>query len=191
MQSTHLVQESIEEVNSNLSNRQFRDSRYFLGHTFITWGTKICAGVQQNTGGYRIYMRGTFSKLLPRIVSIITTKPKNSRYPFGCLEFFYLRWKGLEQLNATVRWTVAADGSTEANLYLLPLGADANESLPAYERTTVTLIHVAVIFFLWYNKITVVIVCHFLLQILYYLYLVFSHTLILDVVYMHIAEYQK
>ena len=31
---------------------------------------------------------------------------------------FYAR-KGLEQLNATVRWTVAGDGSTEANLYFL------------------------------------------------------------------------
>ena len=40
--------------------------------------------------------------------------------------------KGLERLNATVRWTVAADGSTEANIYLLPRGADANESLPVY-----------------------------------------------------------
>ena len=42
-----------------------------------------------------------------------------------------MHWrKGLERLNATVRGTVAADGLTEANLYLLPLGADANESLP-------------------------------------------------------------
>ena len=40
--------------------------------------------------------------------------------------------EGLEQSNATVRWTVAADGLTEANLYLLPLGADANESLTVY-----------------------------------------------------------
>jgi hypothetical protein len=34
--------------------------------------------------------------------------------------------KRLEQLNAT-RMSVAADGWTEANLYLLPRGADANK----------------------------------------------------------------
>ena len=47
---------------------------------------------------------------------------------------FYVR-KKLEQLNATVRRTVAADGLTEANLHLLPAGADANESLPAYQKS--------------------------------------------------------
>ena len=40
--------------------------------------------------------------------------------------------KGLERLNAT-RTSVAGDGLTEPNLYLLPLGADANESLPVYQ----------------------------------------------------------
>ena len=40
--------------------------------------------------------------------------------------------QGLEQSNATVRWTVAGDGSMEPNLNLLPLGADANESLTVY-----------------------------------------------------------
>ena len=48
--------------------------------------------------------------------------------------------EGLEQSNATVRGTVAADGSSEANLYLLPLGADANESLPAYQEKATVLI---------------------------------------------------
>ena len=38
--------------------------------------------------------------------------------------------KGLEQLNAT-RMSVAADGWTEANLYLLPGGADANKIISA------------------------------------------------------------
>ena len=47
-----------------------------MGYTFITWGTRICARVQQNTEGYKTYRRGTFSKLLPRIVSIITAIPK-------------------------------------------------------------------------------------------------------------------
>ena len=46
---------------------------------------------------------------------------------------FYVR-KRLEQSNAT-RMSVAADGLTEANLYLLLLGADANESLPAYQKS--------------------------------------------------------
>ena len=35
-----------------------------------------------------------------------------------CVFYSYAETKGLERLNATVRWTVAADGSTEANLYL-------------------------------------------------------------------------
>ena len=47
--------------------------------------------------------------------------------------FILLQRKGLERLNAT-RMSVAADGLTEANLYLLPLGADANESLPVYHE---------------------------------------------------------
>ena len=33
-----------------------------------------------------------------------------------CVFYSYAERKGLERLNATVRWTVAADGSTEANL---------------------------------------------------------------------------
>ena len=37
--------------------------------------------------------------------------------------FLAARGKGLEDLNATVRRTVAADGSTEANIYLLPKGS--------------------------------------------------------------------
>ena len=41
------------------------------------------------------------------------------RYPNGCLRFWYLGRKGFEKLNATVRWTVAADGLTEANLDFL------------------------------------------------------------------------
>ena len=40
--------------------------------------------------------------------------------------------KGLKRLNAIIRGTVAADGSTEANLYLLLQGADATESLPVW-----------------------------------------------------------
>ena len=35
---------------------------------------------------------------------------------------------GLEESNATVRWTVAADGVTEANKYLLSSRAEVNES---------------------------------------------------------------
>ena len=50
-----------------------------LGYTFIAWGTKTCAGVQENAEGYKIYRRGTFSKLLLRIVSIIATKPNKRR----------------------------------------------------------------------------------------------------------------
>ena len=48
----------------------------------------------------------------------------------GFCPLLFFAPKGLEELNATVRWTVAADGLRSANLYLLPLGADANESLP-------------------------------------------------------------
>ena len=48
--------------------------------------------------------------------------------------FIYAKRKGLEELNATVRWTVAADGLMEANPYLFPLRADANESLPAQPK---------------------------------------------------------
>ena len=38
--------------------------------------------------------------------------------------------KGLERSNPTCRGQVGGDGLTEPNLYLLPMGADANESLP-------------------------------------------------------------
>ena len=48
----------------------------------------------------------------------------------------------------------AADGLTEANLYLLPKGADANESLPAYHMSTLTLIELAWTFFLIILDIT-------------------------------------
>jgi hypothetical protein len=38
--------------------------------------------------------------------------------------------KGFERLNATVQWTVAADGSTEANLYFDSIwNQNANKSL--------------------------------------------------------------
>jgi len=47
---------------------------------------------------------------------------------------------GLEKSNATVQWTVAGEGWTEPNLNLLPSGADANESLPAYHISRLTLI---------------------------------------------------
>jgi len=40
--------------------------------------------------------------------------------------------RGSKDLNATVRWTVAADGSTEANLYFAPAEQNVNESLPVY-----------------------------------------------------------
>ena len=36
--------------------------------------------------------------------------------------------EGLEQFNATVRWTVAADGSTEAILYFCPNWAEMHTS---------------------------------------------------------------
>jgi hypothetical protein len=58
------------------------------------------------------------------------------------------RGKGLEQSNATVRWTVAADGLMEANLYLLPLGADANESLPVYQNKKADT-HLGIRFLVW------------------------------------------
>ena len=51
-----------------------------LGYTFIAWGTKTCTGVQKNAEGYKIYRRGTFSKLLLRIVSIITTIPRKKTW---------------------------------------------------------------------------------------------------------------
>ena len=41
--------------------------------------------------------------------------------------------KGLEQLNAA-RMSAAGDGLTEPNLYLLPVGADVNESLPVCSK---------------------------------------------------------
>ena len=46
---------------------------------------------------------------------------------------------GLERSNATVQWTVAGEGWTEPNLNLLPSGADANESLLAYQSYTAIL----------------------------------------------------
>ena len=47
--------------------------------------------------------------------------------------FYFWPGRGLERLNA-VRMSTAADGLTEANNYLLPWGADANESLPVYAK---------------------------------------------------------
>ena len=39
------------------------------------WGTLLLFGAQKFVMGYKIYRRSTFSKLLPRIVSINTIKP--------------------------------------------------------------------------------------------------------------------
>ena len=52
--------------------------------------------------------------------------------PIRVSGIFYLRWKGLERLNATVRGTVAADGSTEANNYL----RKAQMQTSPFRRTT-------------------------------------------------------
>ena len=60
-----------------------------MGYTFIAWGTKPCAGVQYNAGGYKIYSRGTCSKLLLRIVSIITTIPKKLESAFAGSSFLF------------------------------------------------------------------------------------------------------
>ena len=42
--------------------------------------------------------------------------------------------KGLERSNAA-QMSAAGDGSTEPNLYPLPIGADVNESLSAYQKS--------------------------------------------------------
>ena len=48
--------------------------------------------------------------------------------------FIYALELGLEQLNATVRGTVAGDGLTEPNCYLRPMGADVNKSFRRARR---------------------------------------------------------
>jgi len=45
-----------------------------------------------------------------------------------CL-FLALPRQDLNNVNATVRWTVAADGSTEANLYFLSTGKKMQTNL--------------------------------------------------------------
>jgi len=63
---------------------------YHLGYKNSCWGTK-------NAMGYKIYRSGTFSKLLPRIVSIITTKPNSKREASASLLLFIHRMVGLER----------------------------------------------------------------------------------------------
>ena len=58
---------------------------------------------------------------------------QKNRYPIRDSGFSFCQGKGLEQSNAARR-SAAGEGWTEPNFYLLPTGADANESLSAYRK---------------------------------------------------------
>ena len=85
------------------------------------------------------YKRGMRCYPIAKTIGILYFFPKsykNNRtikrvIPNG-ITLLILYWKkGLERSNAT-RISAAGDGLTEPNINLLPLGADANESLPVY-----------------------------------------------------------
>ena len=90
-----------------------------MGHTFITWGTKICAGVQQNTGGVQNLHEGYILQTIAENCIHNYRQTQLTGYPIRDSLLIFYAGKGLEQFNETVRWTVAADGLTEANLYFL------------------------------------------------------------------------
>ena len=56
----------------------------------IPQGFPVFLGVQKNTVGYNICGGGRFSKLLPRIVSIITTEPKVQNPLLRTLDFLHI-----------------------------------------------------------------------------------------------------
>ena len=59
---------------------------------------------------------------------------QEKQIPLTGICFFYLLWKGLEQSNARVRWTLACRRLDGGNTIIFTAGENVNESLSAYQE---------------------------------------------------------